>query len=93
MHSTITRLIGTVCILSLFACGGGSSLDDAASSSPASERSSSSASSIPVVSSASSSSSDSTLSDIPLQSQITKVQPMTGIVLWADSHNSSVLKT
>ena len=114
MYSTITRLIGTVCILSLFACGGGSSSDDTSSSSPASERSSSSASSTPVVSSASSSdvsssvstpssmsntsqgfssSSDSTLSDIPLQSQITKVQPMTGIVLWADSHNSSVLKT
>lgn len=33
------------------------------------------------------------LVDIPLQSQITKVQPMTGIVLWADSHNDSVLKT
>ena len=33
------------------------------------------------------------LVDIPLQKQITKVQPMTGIVLWADSHNNSVLKT
>lgn len=31
--------------------------------------------------------------DISLQSRITKVQPMTGIVLWADSHNSTVLKT
>lgn len=32
------------------------------------------------------------LIDIPLQSQITKVQPMTGIVLWADSYNDTVLK-
>jgi len=33
------------------------------------------------------------LKDIPLQSVIDKVQPMTGIVLWADSYNESVLKT
>jgi len=31
--------------------------------------------------------------DIPLVSNITGVQPMTGIVLWADSHNNSALKT
>jgi len=31
--------------------------------------------------------------DIPLVSQITGVQPMTGIVLWANSHNNSLLKT
>lgn len=31
--------------------------------------------------------------DIPVQSSITKVQPMTGIVLWADSHNGTPLKT
>ncbi|HSC67892.1 MAG TPA: hypothetical protein VLC79_09390 [Cellvibrio sp.] len=30
--------------------------------------------------------------DIPLQSKITKVQPMTGIVLWADSYNGTALK-
>ncbi len=30
---------------------------------------------------------------IPLVSEITGVQPMTGIVLWANSHNSSLLKT
>lgn len=29
---------------------------------------------------------------IPLQREITQVQPMTGIVLWADSHNGSNLK-
>lgn len=33
------------------------------------------------------------LVDIPLHSEITKVQPMTGIVLWADSHNNSSFKT
>ncbi|MCE3254195.1 MAG: hypothetical protein K0Q67_3215, partial [Cellvibrio sp.] len=32
------------------------------------------------------------LADIPLQSKITKVQPMTGIVLWADSYNGTALK-
>ncbi|MFK7891180.1 MAG: hypothetical protein AB8B63_10235 [Granulosicoccus sp.] len=31
--------------------------------------------------------------DIPLTSNITTVQPMTGIVLWANSHNNSPLKT
>lgn len=40
-----------------------------------------------------SSASSETFKNIPLQKQITKVQPMTGIVLWADSHNNSVLKT
>lgn len=30
---------------------------------------------------------------IPLSSEITGVQPMTGIVLWANSHNGSLLKT
>jgi hypothetical protein len=33
------------------------------------------------------------LRDVSLKSQITKVQPMTGIVLWADSHNNTALKT
>lgn len=33
------------------------------------------------------------LVNIPLQSKITKVQPMTGIVLWADSYNGTALKT
>jgi len=32
------------------------------------------------------------LVDIHLQSSIDKVQPMTGIVLWADSHNNTELK-
>ncbi len=31
--------------------------------------------------------------DIPLKSEITKVQPMTGIVLWADSHAGTAYKT
>jgi len=31
--------------------------------------------------------------DIPLVSEITGVQPMTGIVLWTTSHNGSLLKT
>jgi len=31
--------------------------------------------------------------DIPLTSEITGVQPMTGIVLWTTSHNGSLLKT
>lgn len=31
--------------------------------------------------------------DIPLVSEITGVQPMTGIVLWATGHNGSLLKT
>jgi cysteine-rich repeat protein len=31
--------------------------------------------------------------DIPLKSEITKVQPMTGIVLWADSHTGTAYKT
>ena len=52
-----------------------------------------SSSSIGNNSSRSSNSTSNLLVDIPLQSQITKVQPMTGIVLWADSHNDSVLKT
>lgn len=117
MYSTVTRLIGAVCISALVACGGGSSspgdtsssstdsvssassLSSAvssspASSSPASSSATSSASSTSMSTSSSSlSSADNTLYDIPLQSQITKVQPMTGIVLWADSHNSSALKT
>lgn len=30
--------------------------------------------------------------DISIQSRINKVQPMTGLVLWADSHNNTLLK-
>lgn len=42
---------------------------------------------------ASSSASSEAMVDISLTSQITRVQPMTGIVLWADSHNNTALKT
>ena len=31
--------------------------------------------------------------DVPLQSAITRVQPMTGIVLWADNHNDAPIKS
>ena len=47
----------------------------------------------PLSSQASVSSSADNLVNIQLQSKITKVQPMTGIVLWADSYNNTVLKT
>jgi len=40
-----------------------------------------------------SSGSGSEFRDIPLVSNITSVQPMTGIVLWATGHNNSLLKT
>lgn len=136
----LIKIIGTLCFLSLIACGGGSSSSAPASSSAAAGAlSSASVSSHPAgssvassltggissvqasVSSSPSSALNSSLSniqsssfassansspvssasssayanliDVSLQSQITKVQPMTGIVLWANSHNNTPLKT
>lgn len=96
-------ILHTVCLfftLFLTACGGGSSSNASQASASLQNSSSvvvsSSASSVLISSHSSlgsSSAANSGLVDIPLHSTITKVQPMTGIVLWADSHNNSSLKT